>query len=90
MPGITDCFVMVEQLEIWDIVPPSASPEKMSNIAVMLDKLILDLNRYTVLMYCWPLESIQYLYLCIHGTKCCHYWQQVKVQLFKKYLNMEK
>lgn len=22
MPGITDCFVMVEQLEIWDIVPP--------------------------------------------------------------------
>lgn len=25
MPGITDCFVMVEQLEIWDIVPPSAS-----------------------------------------------------------------
>lgn len=35
MPGITDCFVMVQQLEIWDIVPPSASPEKMSNIAVM-------------------------------------------------------
>lgn len=22
MPGITDCFVMVQQLEIWDIVPP--------------------------------------------------------------------
>lgn len=35
-------------------------------------------------MYCWPVVSIQYLYLCIHGTKCCHYWQQVKVQLFRK------
>lgn len=69
---------------------PECFSEKMSNIAVMLDKLILDLNRYTVLMYCWPVVSIKYLYLCIHGTKCCHYWQQVKVQLFKKYLNMEK
>lgn len=35
MPGITDCFVMVEQLEIWDIVPPECFSEKMSNIAVM-------------------------------------------------------
>lgn len=27
--------------------------EKMLNIVVMLDKLILDFNCYIVLMYCW-------------------------------------
>lgn len=32
MPGITDCFVMVEQLEIWDIVPPSATPKKCQTL----------------------------------------------------------
>lgn len=53
---------------------PECFSEKMSNIAVMLDKLILDLNRYTVLMYCWPVVSIQYINTCI-----CVYMEQSAV-----------